>query len=330
VTSARRRTPRASLVLLVAVSCFAAAPAAQAFRYATPKEKRAVASAWKKRHKKKAKTLHIREVRVTKNGRFAAAVYDRAGPGLKNGFGFDSVEYFKRRGAHAGGARAAGILDDFLSLGQDAPPSARDDLNPVYRITYATTTDERIHRDITWDCGDGSSPTTTSTGTYNWSVTFANVPLSLPDFKINDRTSSSFSGTETLTFPCGGVSPKCSNQTIHYSRGGLSTAIRTTGEGLGSYFHNGYLVLTPGHKDDTPCLGEPGALPIAAVQIALPLTWSNGPIDDKIENVDESDFPRLVTERRLGDCATFDTANRCSETLDSFAGRVSIQRTHRR
>lgn len=339
MTQRRRRCLR--VAVLIAGLCGAigtAAPSAFAFRAPNAKERQGVLRAFDKKHGKKAKSLFVQDIRMsTANSRYGAVLYDDRIAGLSAGIGSTTVEYYKRVSKHAtdlpraSASSGASIIDDFTSLGQNAPASVRDDEDPMYRVTFSTTTPEQIKRVLTWTCPDGSQPTTTSTGTYQWSVAFPNVALSRKDFDVHTGTDS-FSGTDTLTNPCGKTVDGCAPGralTSHYSGGGVSVAQKQTGPFVGGAFHSGYLLVKAGSIGVPSCLVR-GALPIPGVQVGIPLHWPSSPIDDQNWTVDDSDFFNAELDQRLGDCTEYDGSIRCSESVVAFQGIVRAARVRRR
>lgn len=321
------------VVVLGATAAAVLAPTAQAFRKPNGAERRGITRAWDKEHKKTLKRLFMQEIRISsKDARYGAVLYDLRIPGYKVGAGNTTVEYFKRTRAVHGSpdrptARAAGAVDNFESLGQGASPAERDDMDPMYRITYASIGNEKITREITFGCGDGRHVTVKSVGTYSWSDSWNNVPLSRDDFRQN-APMGYFSGTETYKQGCPSAPACAGSKTISWHSGGVTTAQKLVGFTNG-FFNSGYLVLTPGRTSSENCFEEPGADPMASVEVRLPVHWFS-PLDDQKTDVDGSDFPSIEKQGRLGDCQTIDKVNNsCTETLDAFQGKVRIERVRR-
>jgi hypothetical protein len=338
VVDSRRamRHPAAALLVVASLAAVVAPPAAQAFRRPTSSERKAIKRAWKKAHKKKAKTLFIQEIRVsTKNNRYAAVLYDyKFPPPLKGHSGDTVVEYFKRKKSAQHARRVSASqnpLTSFISLGQNAPTGEEDDINPLYTVSYYTTVDQQITTNINFGCG----VTTENKGDYSWNAVIFNVPITDPDLSKLDQTSDGdvFSGTETWKWPCSdGATPKCprpASGTIDY-HGAPGSSVTRADKSFTKGVAAGNLLITVANKPEDTCWTERGG-PLVSIQVPLPshLWGTASSFKDKVWNVDKSNIPPMPD--RLGDCRPVDTTANpsCTESLDQFAGRVRARRCKR-
>lgn len=342
---------RALMLLALAglvVAFAAAAPAAEAYRAPSRAEQAGVTHAWTKKHGKQARGLSIEQVRVsTRDSRFVAVLYGVVAPGPDGKpqvVSDTKIDYFKRvnrghasdRSVHSSSVKS--IVEDFEYLGQNVPKRVRDDDDPLYRVSYFTTQDERISRTINWTCEDGSQVTTHSTGDYRWTVTFSRVPITRADFTINNPQGF-LQGSESFEWGCPpgpGAQDIChTSRTIHWSNSPHNSISRTNGSGLGRFLHLGYVRLTPGQRNDvTDCaLIDAEASPIPIVEIRQRHFFYGlfSPPDSASENIDSSDFAAGTLINRLGNCEVQSDVGEtsCSESVDGFAAKVTLQRQRR-